>query len=41
MILDGRKIKLASPKQLNQKTKAEKQLNLAMPIHLSKKQTVG
>ena len=41
MILDGRKIKFASGKRLNQQTKAEKQFSPAMPIHLSKKQMVG
>jgi hypothetical protein len=41
MILDGRKMKFASRKRLNQQTKAEKQFSPAMPIHLSKKQTVG
>jgi hypothetical protein len=41
MILDGRNMKFASRKQLNQQKKAEKQFNPAMPIHLSKKQTVG
>jgi hypothetical protein len=41
MILDGRKMKFTSRKQLNQQKKAEKQFNPAMPIHLSKKQTVG
>jgi hypothetical protein len=40
MILDGRKMKVASGKQLNQQKKAEKQFNPAKPIHLSKKQTV-
>ena len=41
MILDGRKMKFASRKRLNQQTKAEKQFSPAMPIHLSKKQMVG
>jgi hypothetical protein len=41
MILDGRKMKFASRKQLNQHKKAEKQFNPATPIYLSKKQTVG
>jgi hypothetical protein len=34
-------MKFASREQLNQQKKAEKQFNSAMPIHLSKKQTVG
>jgi hypothetical protein len=37
MILDGRNMKFASRKQLNQQKKTEKQFNRAMPIHLSKK----
>jgi hypothetical protein len=41
MILAGRKMKLASRKQLDQQKKAEKQFNHAMPAHLSKKQTVS
>jgi hypothetical protein len=41
MILDGRKMKFASRKRLNQRKKAEKQFSPAMPIHLSKKQTIG
>ncbi len=41
MILDGRKMKFTSSKQLNQQKKAEKRFNPAMPIDLSKKQTVG
>jgi len=40
MILDGRKMRFTSRKQLNQQKTAKKQFNLAMPIHLSKKQTV-
>jgi hypothetical protein len=41
MILDRRKMKFASRKQLNQQKKAEKQFTLAMPAHLSIKQMVG
>jgi hypothetical protein len=41
MILDGRMMKFASRKQLNQQKKAEKQINPARPAHLSKKQMVG
>src|SRR6266576_3887172 len=41
MILDGRKMKFASRKQLNQQKKAEKEFNPAMPAHLSKKQMAG
>jgi len=38
MIPDGRKMKFASRKQLNQQKKAEKEFNPAMPAHLSKKE---
>jgi hypothetical protein len=41
MILDGRKMKFVSRKQLNQQKKAEKQFSPAMPDHLSKKQMIG
>jgi hypothetical protein len=41
MTLDGRKMKFASRKQLNQQKKAEKQFSLAMPAHLSKKQMIA
>jgi len=41
MILDGRKMKSASGKRLNQQKKAETQFSPTMPIHLSKKQTVS
>src|SRR6266446_1779765 len=41
MILDGRKMKFASRKQLNQQKKAKKQSNPVMLVHLSKKQMVG
>jgi hypothetical protein len=41
MILDRRKMKFASRKQLNQQKKAEKQFTLAMSAHLPKKQTAG
>jgi hypothetical protein len=40
MILDGRKMKFASRKRLNQQKKAETQFSPTVPIHLSKKQTV-
>jgi hypothetical protein len=41
MILDGRKMKFASRKRLNQQKKAETQFSPTVPIHLSKKQMVG
>jgi len=41
MILDGRKMKFASRERLNQQKNAEAQFGPAMPIHLSKEQTVG
>jgi len=41
MILDGRKMKFASRKQLNQQKKAKKQFNPVMLAHLSKKQMIG
>jgi hypothetical protein len=41
MIPDGRQMKFASRKQLSQQKRAQKQFNPAVPIHLSKKQTVG
>jgi len=37
MILDGRKMKFASRKQLNQQKKAKKQSNPVMLTHLSKR----
>jgi hypothetical protein len=40
MILEGRKMKFVSHKQLTQQKKAEKQFNPAMPAHLSKKQMI-
>jgi hypothetical protein len=41
VILDGRMLKFASRKRLNQQKKDEKQFSPVMPIHLSEKQTVG
>jgi hypothetical protein len=41
MILDGRKMKFASRKQLNQQKKAKKQFDPVMLVHLSKKQMIG
>ncbi len=41
MILDGRKVKFASRKQLNQQEKAEKQFPPCCAGHLSKKQMIG
>jgi hypothetical protein len=41
MVLDGRKMKFASRKRLNQQKKAETQFCPTMPIHVSKKQLVG